>query len=170
MSFTKINIRDIEKSPVRMISDEWALVTAGNEKSWNTMTISWGGIGELWGKDVAFIFIRPQRYTYQFMENSDMFTLSFFDGKYKKELSYCGSKSGRDVNKSEQTGLTPEFGDGAVYISQADTVIVCRKIAFQDFNPKGFVDKGIEENYSIKDYHRIYIGEIVEVLKKDKKI
>jgi flavin reductase (DIM6/NTAB) family NADH-FMN oxidoreductase RutF len=84
MSFTKINIRDIEKSPVRMISDEWALVTAGNEKSWNTMTISWGGIGELWGKDVAFIFIRPQRYTYQFMENSDMFTLSFFDGKYKK--------------------------------------------------------------------------------------
>jgi flavin reductase (DIM6/NTAB) family NADH-FMN oxidoreductase RutF len=166
MSFKKIDIRDIEKSPVKMISDEWALVTAGNEKSWNTMTVSWGGIGELWKKDVVFIFIRPERYTYRFIENSDMFTMSFFDGKYEKELKYCGSNSGREVNKSEQTGLTPEFSGGAVYISQADTVIVCKKIAVQDFDTKGFLDKEIEELYPTKDYHRIYIGEIVEVLRK----
>lgn len=166
MSFKKINIRELRKSAVEMLADDWALVTAGDKEKWNTMTVSWGGVGELWGKDVVFIFIRPQRYTREFVESSDLFTVSFFDGEFKKELGYCGRMSGRDVDKSAETGLTPEFDNGAVYISQADTVIICKKIAFQDFNPEGFLDKDIEKNYADNDYHRVYVGEIINVLKK----
>ena len=100
MSFKEINIRQIDQSAVKLINDEWALITAGSEEKWNTMTVSWGGLGELWGRDAAFIFIRPQRYTREFIEKSEFFTLSFFGGKNKKELSLCGSKSGRDIDKA----------------------------------------------------------------------
>ena len=68
----KINIRDLKKSPVELISDNWALLTAGKEGDYNTMTVSWGAVGEIWGKDAAFIFIRPQRYTYEFTEKEDI--------------------------------------------------------------------------------------------------
>ena len=166
MSFKEINIRQIDQSAVKMINDEWALVTAGSEEKWNTMTVSWGGLGELWGRDAAFIFIRPQRYTREFVEKSEFFTLSFFRGKYKKELSLCGSKSGRDIDKAAATGLTPVFKEGAVYFEQAETVLVCRKIAFQDLDPAGFLDESIEENYPSKDYHRMYVGEILKTYRK----
>lgn len=166
MSFEEIDIRQIDKSAVKLINDEWALVTAGDKEKWNTMTISWGGLGELWGRDAAFIFIRPQRYTREFIEKSEYFTISFFGGSYKKELSVCGSKSGRDIDKAAATGLKPIFSDSTVYFEQAELVLVCRKIAFQDLNPAGFLDKSIEENYPSKDYHRLYIGEIVKTLKK----
>ncbi len=166
MSFNEIDVRDIKDNPVKMISDDWALVTAGNQSSWNTMTVSWGGIGELWGKDAAFIFIRPQRYTLEFIEKSDYFTLSFFGGKFKKELSVCGSKSGRDINKAAATGLVPVKCGESVCFEQADTVLLCRKIAFFDLSPEGFIDKAIESNYSAADYHRMFVGEIVKTLKK----
>ena len=91
--FKEINVRELDRSPIQMISDDWALLTAGKEGDWNTMTVSWGGVGELWGKDVVFVFVRPQRYTLEFMEKYDEFTLSFFDGEYKKELGICGAKS-----------------------------------------------------------------------------
>ena len=166
MSFKEINIRQIDQSAVKMINDEWALVTAGSEEKWNTMTVSWGGLGELWGRDAAFIFIRPQRYTREFVEKSEFFTLSFFRGKYKKELSLCGSKSGRDIDKAAATGLTPVFKDGAVFFEQAELVLVCKKIAFQDIDPAGFLDESIEENYPSKDYHRMYVGKILKTYKK----
>ncbi|NLO45153.1 MAG: flavin reductase family protein [Clostridiales bacterium] len=166
MKFNEKNIRELNKSPIKLIADEWALLSAGKCGAWNTMTISWGGIGELWGKDAAFVFVRPQRYTREFIESSDMFSLSFFGGKYKDELSLCGSKSGRDTDKSLLTGLTPVFDNGAVYIRQAELVLVCRKMAFFDLEPKGFTDKKIENNYSNGDYHRMYVGEIVKTLEK----
>ncbi len=167
MSFSEINIRQIDKSAVSLINDEWALVTAGGKEKWNTMTISWGGLGELWGRDAAFIFIRPQRYTREFIEKSEIFTLSFFGGHYKKELSLCGSKSGREIDKAAATGLKPVFMEGAVAFEQAELVLVCRKIAFQDLDPAGFLDKSIEDNYPSKDYHRLYVGEILKTYKKN---
>lgn len=163
--FKEINIRQLKKSPVEMISDDWALLTAGTPGDWNTMTVSWGGVGELWGKDVVFVFVRPQRYTLEFMEKQDTFTLSFFDGAYKKELGICGAKSGRDTDKAAQTGLTPvSAGETGVTFAQAQQVLVCKKVAFQDMKPEGFLDASIENWYPTKDYHRIYVGTIEKTL------
>lgn len=165
--FREIDIRSIEKSPVKMISDEWALLTAGTLDSYNTMTVSWGALGELWGRDCAFAFVRPQRYTYEFMEKNDYYTLTFFDGGYKKEMGFCGSHSGRDVDKAAATGLEPvSVGEGVSFV-QAKTVLVCKKIAVQDINPDGFLDESINGEYPINDYHRVYIGEIVKVLRAE---
>ena len=108
MAFKEVNIRDIDKSAVKMISDEWALVTASADGATNSMTVSWGGIGEIWGKDAVFIFIRPQRYTYEFTEKNELFTLSFFGEEYRKALTFCGRNSGRDCDKAKETGLDEE--------------------------------------------------------------
>lgn len=143
------------------------LVTAGNIDSYNTMTASWGGLGVLWGKDIAFCVIRPGRYTYEFMEKADTFTLSFFGNEYKKALSFCGSHSGRDCDKAKETGLTPvESENGSVYFGEARLVLECKKIYFDDINPENFIDPDIDSNYPKKDYHRMYVGEIVNVLAK----
>lgn len=162
MAFKEINVRDIKQSAVKLISDDWALVTASADGVTNTMTVSWGGMGELWGKDVVFIFIRPQRYTYELLEKSDVFSMSFFGGEYKKELGYCGKNSGRNGDKFEATGLKAVELDGVAAVEQAEYNFICKKIAFQDMDPKGFTDESIENNYN-GDYHRVYIGEIVKV-------
>lgn len=160
----EINIRDLKESFVKMISNDWALLTAGNTDSFNTMTVSWGGIGELWNKDVCFIFVRPQRYTYEFIEKNDYFTLSFFGGEYKKELGICGSKSGRDIDKMAETGFAPLDLGESVGIKQAKVNIVLKKLAYQDMKPEGFIDQSIMNNYANNDFHRVYVGEIVRVI------
>lgn len=160
------NIREIKDNLVKMIADDWALVSAADGKSWNTMTISWGGVGELWGKDVVFAFIRPQRYTKEFMDKSDYFTVSFFDEQYKDALKICGTKSGRDCDKINLAGLSSEFDGEAVYPAEAKLVIKCRKIAVQKMDNTGFLDDSIESNYKAGDYHYIYIGEIEKILEK----
>ncbi len=163
----EINIRDIKESAVKMISDDWALLSAGNEKGFNTMTVSWGGIGELWGKDVAFIFVRPQRYTKEFIDREGIMTLSFFGGEYKKEMGFCGKNSGRDFDKFKETGLTPEFSDGTVYIKEAEHVLILKTLAVTEMTPDSFLDKTIEPDcYPGKDYHIVYIAEIVKTLEK----
>ena len=159
----EINVRDIKESPVELIADGWGLVTAGNEEKFNTMTVSWGALGEIWGKDAAFIFVRPQRYTYEFLEKEDIFTLSFYGAEYKDALRLCGSKSGRDIDKAAACGLTPVFTDGGVTFEQPKYTVVCRKMASQFIDPAGFEDAAIESNYAKKDYHKIYIGEILKV-------
>ncbi len=162
----EINIRDIKKSAVEMISDGWGLVTAGNGEKFNTMTVSWGGLGEIWGKDAVFIFIRPQRYTYEFIEKEEFFTLSFYGEEFRNALKICGSQSGRNTDKVSNAGLTPVFTDGTVSFEQAEYTLVCRKMASQFIDPKGFEDEAIEKNYSAGDYHKVYIGEIVKVYSK----
>lgn len=165
--FHEIDIREITKSPVQSIGDEWALITAGNEEKCNTMTVSWGGLGVMWGKPVAFIFIRPQRYTYEFIEKCDRLSVSFFGGEYKKELGVCGAKSGRDIDKFAETGLTPAFENGVPFIEQAETAFICKKLACQDIDPEGFIDTEIDSKwYPAKDYHRMYVCEIEKVLVK----
>lgn len=162
----KINPKEIKENIISLFDDNWSLITAGDEKGYNTMTASWGGIGELWNKDVCFIFIRPQRYTYEFVEKNDLFTVSFYGKEYKKALSFCGTKSGRDYDKAKETGLTPLFIDGTVSFEEAKLTLVCRKIAFQNMKPDGFVDKTIDNNYKDGDYHRIYVGEIIACYEK----
>lgn len=159
----EITAKELNENFVRMISEDWALLTAGTESSFNTMTVSWGGIGQLWEKAVGFVFVRPQRYTLEFMEKSDRFTLSFFGGNFKKELALCGSKSGRDTDKIKETGLAPVFADGTVSFEQAKITIVMRKLACQDMTPECFLDPSIMDFYAEKDYHRVYIGEIEKI-------
>ncbi len=163
----KTDIREIKKSAVELISDGWALVTAGNKNGLNTMTVSWGGLGEIWGKDAAFIFIRPQRHTLKFVDAEDMFTVCFFGDEYKKVLTFCGRNSGRDVDKVKETGLTPVFDGGTVYFEEASLVLKCRKMARYDLSPDGFLDDSIESNYNNGDYHKMFIAEIVETLKAE---
>jgi flavin reductase (DIM6/NTAB) family NADH-FMN oxidoreductase RutF len=179
------SVRDFSGPTVRRIAEGWMLITAGDTAgvtrgdtaveagNWNTMTASWGGLGELWGKDVAFMFIRPTRHTRGFADAGPLFTLSFFDERYRAALAFCGEKSGRDCDKAAETGLTPVvFGagiaagraEGAVAFREAREIIVCRKIYTHDFDPARFLDPSIERNYPQKDYHRMYIGEALTLL------
>ena len=162
--FHEIRPTDIRGNVFDQIGDRWMLVTAGDRRKFNTMTASWGGMGILWGRPVAFSFIRPQRYTYGFLQNSGFYTLSFYDGKYRDALSLCGTKSGRDCDKVKEAGLTPVFGDHSVYFGEANLVLVCKKLYEQPMDPACFLDPSIERNYPDKDYHRIFVGEITQVL------
>lgn len=167
MSFKKINASEINENSFKLIGKDWMLVTAGNSNKLNTMTASWGGVGVLWNKNVAFSFIRPQRYTLKFMEENDYYTLSFFSDEYKKALTFCGRNSGRDCDKIKETGLTALFDENAPYFDEAKLVLVCKKLYVQDMTMECFVDKSlINNNYPDKDYHKVFIGEIVKVLSK----
>lgn len=160
-NFKKISPKELSENPIKLFDNDWSLITCGDEHAYNTMTASWGGVGELWSKDVCFVFIRPQRYTFEFVEKNDLFTVSFYPEEYHKALSFCGSHSGRDFDKAKETGLTPLFVDGTAAFEEAKIILVCKKIACQDMDPNGFVDKSIAKNYAANDYHRIYVGEIV---------
>lgn len=159
----KCELKDLEKNVFTMIGEQWMLVSAGTPSHCNTMTASWGGLGVLWGSDVATIYIRPQRYTYGFIEESGYFTLSFFSEAYRKQLALCGAKSGRDTDKIRECGFTVASGEGdAPYFEEAELVLVCKKVYYQDLDPAHFLDESICKHYENHDYHRMYIGEIVE--------
>jgi flavin reductase (DIM6/NTAB) family NADH-FMN oxidoreductase RutF len=163
--FRRIKPESIEDNPFRLIGSDWMLITAGTPESYNTMTASWGGLGKLWHDSVALCFVRPTRFTYRFMEQARTFTLSFFSSRYRKALEFCGAKSGRDVDKARVTGLTPvPVGPGGVSFAQARLVLVCRKLYYQDLDPKHFLAAAIHRNYPGKDYHRMYIGKITSCL------
>ena len=163
--FTEIKPAQITDNTFKLIGSDWMLITAGNPESYNTMTASWGGFGVLWNKNICFCVVRPTRHTYNFMEESDAFSLSFFDEKYRKALNFCGAHSGRDVNKAAATGLTQIAGDhGTVYFQEACLVMECKKLYFQDIDPKNFMDISLDKNYPLKDYHRMYIGEVQRAL------
>ncbi len=165
--FERIDRKSLDQNVFSLIGDQWMLLTAGTGEKCNTMTASWGGLGVLWGKPVATVYIRPQRYTLEFVEREEKFTLAFFGEEYRKALALCGSKSGRDIDKVKECGFTVETADGAPYFAQADLVLVCRKAYWQDMDPTHFLDGEIDGKwYPEKDYHRIFIGEIETVLKK----
>lgn len=165
--FKDIAPEELNENVFKLIGSDWMLITAGRMDSYNMMTASWGGLGVLWNKRVCYCVIRPQRYTYQFMEKSDYFTISILEDEYRRALEICGTKSGRDMDKTAETGLTPvRGGTGAVFFDEARIVLECRKIYFQDLNPANFLDPGIEDNYSQGDYHRMYIGQILKCLVK----
>ena len=170
LGFKKIESANLVKeqiNPFEMIGKDWMLVTAGNENGWNTMTASWGFMGVMWGKNVATTVIRPQRYTKEFIDKNEYFTLSFFEEEQRGALAYCGKYSGRDVDKAKETGLAPLFVDGTTAFEQAKTIIVCKKLYVQDMDPESFVDTSIDGQwYPDKDYHTAYVGEIVAVYVK----
>lgn len=160
-TFKRIEPSQLTDNVFRLVGQEWMLITAGTLKRHNTMTASWGGLGILWGKPVAFCVVRPTRYTYEFMEAADSFSLSFLPEEYHDVLELCGSVSGRDTDKAEAAGITPvEETPGVVYFSESRLVLECRKLYDHDLDPSRFLDPGIDSMYPQRDYHRMYIGEI----------
>jgi len=164
--FQTLDPESVQDNVFKLIGKDWMLITAGIRESFNTMTASWGGMGVLWDKKVCFAFVRPTRYTFEFLEKSKFYTFSFLDEQYRDILMYCGTKSGRDVNKVIETNLTPIFGNGTVFFAEARLVMECKKIYVQDITPGNFLDQTMNEYYPKKDYHRIYVGEIIRCLKR----
>ena len=165
--FKNIKPEEIENNPFVLLNDDWMLITAGTQEKFNTMTASWGGMGVLWNKRVVFIFVRPPRYTYEFIEKSPFFSLSFFEETHRKSLQICGKTSGRDTDKIKACGLSPLFSDEYIAFGEAKLIMQCKKIYFNDILPENFLDERIQPHYPNEDYHRMYVGEIKEVwLKK----
>ena len=161
MALKSMDIEKLSDNPWKLIGKDWMLVTAGNLSSWNTMTASWGGVGVLWNKRVAFVFVRPSRHTFTFMNRVDRFTLTFFPEDHREILSKCGSVSGRDVDKAAVTGLEPfEPEPGIVSFRQARLILACRRLYNQDLGPSHIVDPAVAQNYPQGDWHRMYIAEI----------
>nr|WP_321375607.1 DUF4468 domain-containing protein [uncultured Bacteroides sp.] len=162
--YKKIAPDKIPGNIVKMLSEDWMLITAGDKDKFNMMTASWGGLGFLYEKPVAFCFINPTRYTYQLMENKDTYTLTFYTEAYRDALKYCGSKSGKDTDKVKGSGLTPiTTPGGSKAFSQAWLIIECRKMVAQSLQAESISDKSLKENWTGKQMHKMYIGEIINV-------
>ncbi|HCE43196.1 MAG TPA: flavin reductase [Lentisphaeria bacterium] len=146
---------------------DWFLLTSGDTKTghYNTMTVAWGSFGVMWQKPFAMVVVRPGRHTYSFMEKYNSFTLSAFGKEQRKALNFCGSKSGRDIDKIKESGITPapSLKIDAPGFDEAELIIECSKMYYDDFKPGKFLDDSIGRNYPDKDYHRIYFGEIVSI-------
>jgi flavin reductase (DIM6/NTAB) family NADH-FMN oxidoreductase RutF len=166
--FDPIDPTALNENYLSLIKNDWMLLTAGTVNSFNTMTANWGTIGYLWNKPVAICFIRPQRYTFEFAEKHDFFTLSFFGQQYREVLDFCGTHSGRDIDKATNTGLRAmETEKGNVAFEQARLVMECRKLYADFLKPGQFIVSGIESrNYPGKDYHKFYVAEITGCFRK----
>ncbi|HNT55340.1 MAG TPA: flavin reductase [Anaerolineaceae bacterium] len=147
--------------------DQWLLLTSGDytESHYNAMTVSWGSLGVMWNQPFAQVVVRPTRYTFEFMEKYATFTLCAFPAKYRSALQLLGAKSGRDSNKIKASGLTPIPAAvvAAPAYAEAELIIECQKMYWQDFDPSHFLAPEIEENYARRDYHRIYYGKILSI-------
>ncbi len=148
------------------IGNDWMLITAGDKEKANAMTASWGGVGVMWGKNVAIIFVRDTRYTKEFIDNSDTFSLTFFDKTYHSALKYMGAVSGREEDKINNARMHLDYYNGEIpYIDEGNLVIVCKKMSATRITEDSFLDPEIKEKwYADGNMHTMYIGEILEVL------
>ena len=144
---------------------KWALLTAGNEENFNMMTVSWGSLGTLWGKPVATVYVRTSRYTHEFLDRNEFFTVSFYPEECRKMLGVLGSKSGREMDKMKDSGLTPVRAGGSVSFAEAQVTLVCRKLFMQQLEPDRIQEEIAREMYSDQPAHDMYIGEITEIIR-----
>ena len=166
MDFIKTDIYGESFNPFKLIGKDWFLLTSGDNRENNTMTASWGQAGVLWNKPVFSAYVRTSRKTFELMEKNEYFTASFFDEKYRSALSYCGSHSGRDVDKAKETGLTPIEIEGVADFEEAEMVLVCRKLYTSEMQEDDFLDKGLLKFYESDPFHKAFIGEIISAYKK----
>lgn len=163
----KIDPLLLKENVFDLIGKQWLLLGAEKSQSMNAMTASWGGLGVLWNKHVATIYVRPQRYTKQFIDGSDTFSIMVFEESYRKDLSYMGTISGKDEDKTKHCNFHVQHIDNTPYYEEASLVITCRKAYAQPLAPEFFIDKTLDtKNYPLKDYHTMYIGEIIGVYEK----
>ena len=163
-----VKAEELQDNVFSLIGEEWMLITAGTAEKCNTMTASWGGLGVIWGAPAATCYVRPQRYTKEFLDRENYFTLSFFGREHRRELALCGAKSGRDTDKIKACGFTVKTAAcGAPYFEEARLVLVCRKRFAQPMDPANIPADIREKWYPERDFHTMYIGQIVEVLTRD---
>ena len=162
MTFTEINPKDLEENAIKLIGLDWMLIASGDMKKYNMMTASWGGIGVLWHKPVCFVFVRPSRYTYEFIEANQNFSLNFLSNDYKDVLNFCGSKSGRDVNKMKEVNITPKENQETIYFEESQIVLFCKKLYYHDLQSENFLHQIQDKFYKNGNFHRLYIAEILQ--------
>mgnify|MGYP002508830624 CR=1 FL=1 len=163
----EVSVQELQLNPMTLIAKEWMLVTAGTqERGYNTMTCSWGHLGPVWASDTTIAYVRPQRYTKQFLDEQEYFTLTFSPEQYRKQLQLCGTKSGRDMDTVKECGFTLlHIEQGAPYFDQAELVLVCRKLYRAPRKAEGFLGTAVMEKcYPERDFHDLYVGRIVKVL------
>jgi len=163
--FKETDYKELPANMIDMMGKTWALISGGDDVKFNMMTASWGGFGFLWNKPVATIYIRPQRYTLEFIEKRGQFTLSFLPEKCRQSLAVCGSVSGRDADKLAESRLTPWFTpSGTPAFEEADVVVECKTLYRQFMTADSFDDKAlIDKWYPIGDFHKMLVGEIKNV-------
>lgn len=167
--YDKIEASELPDNVIQLIGKGWMLVTAGNKESYNTMTASWGGIGNIWERPSSFIFIRDTRYTYEFLQKEESFTLSFFPEKYRGALKICGTSSGRDSDKVKVAGLTPlETPNSVMSFAEARMIIECKKMFVQPLDYENLTEpyksKIMEESYNNEpSKHQLFISEITSI-------
>lgn len=167
MDLERIALKDFVINPFDLFESQWLLLTAGDypSKKFNAMTVSWGSIGQIWSKMFMLVVVRPTRYTYQFINDYPTFTVSAFPRAYRNALALLGSKSGRDGDKISASGLTPIASHAvqAPGFAEANLIIECKKMYWDDLKPENFMDESILGHYSENDFHRMYFGEIVDI-------
>ena len=168
--FLEIAPTELENA-MQKIGKEWMLITVKDEKNHrvNAMTASWGCLGVLWNKNICVCFVRPQRHTYELLEETDRCSIAFLSEDYREALRLCGSKSGRDTDKLREAGLSAVPLDGVDVISEAETVLVCRKLYVDDLKKECFLDPSLLSTYKQEDYHRVYVCEIEKAYKKERR-
>lgn len=173
--FKEIDAKTLQLNPFTLFGKDWLALTAGTEEhGFNSMTVAWGHLGSLWERGThqnclptAVCYVRPGRYTKTFLDQESYFSMSHFGNGYKKALAYLGTHSGKAENKTASAGLTPVFSDNTTYFAEADLVLICRKLYHAPLLETGYVDRGlIDFNYPDRDFHEMYVGEIVKILKK----
>ena len=163
---TRRNNMNFETDIFTVFDKKWALLTAGKKDDFNTMTISWGGMGTLWGKPVVTTYVRTSRYTHEFLDKNEFFTVSFYPEEYKKTLGILGSKSGRDIDKMHIEGLTAEVVGDSISFKEAEITLLCRKLCLQPIDPKNMNPDIAQQFYSADAPHDMYIGEVVDIIRK----
>lgn len=161
-----ISPKELDQNIFKLISDDWMLITSGNKEKANTMTASFGGFGVLFFKNVATIYVRPERYTYQFLEENNTFSLTFFDESFREKLKFCGSNSGKDIDKIQACNFNIEYCNNETpYITDGKITVICKTLYKQDIEKNCFTDiSSYEKTYSSGGMHRMYIGEITQII------
>lgn len=166
--FKEIKPDELNKNVFQLIGKDWMLITAEKDNKVNTMTASWGGFGVMFNKNVVSIVLRPQRYTKEFVDDSDTFSLTFLNENFRDQLKYLGSASGRNEDKISKSNLTVNHLDNTPYFEEGNLIIICKKIYAQPLNPDCFIANELDEKwYPQKDYHTFYMAEIEKILIKE---
>lgn len=167
MLFKNITPAQINNNTFTLIGTDWMLISAGDKHKHNCMTASWGGFGILWHKPVVFVFVRPQRYTNDFLQANEYFSLSFFDESYRTQLQLCGTQSGRTIDKSKACNFTVfETEHKTIAYQQASLILECRMMYAQHLEKECFIDQSPLHHYTAGDFHVQYIAEITECLSR----
>lgn len=165
----EIKPEELLDNPFKLIGKDWLLITAEKDGKVNTMTASWGGVGILWNKNVATVYIRKSRYTKEFIDNGEHFSLCVMSDAYREQLGYCGKVSGRNEDKIAKCGFTVAYNGDIPYFKESRLVINCRKLYSQEMSADCFNDSAksiVETCYKDDDWHVMYIAEIENILVK----